>query len=44
MENSKTLIMFASTESDTALPDWLHFDPVSRVFYGTAPSPQSFKV
>jgi len=33
-----TLIMYASTEEDAALPEWLHFNPVSRGFYGTAPS------
>ena len=36
--------MYASTEEDAALPEWLHFNPVSRGFYGTAPSSQTFKV
>lgn len=34
--DSSTLVLFASTQSELFLPEWLNFDPVSRIFYGTS--------
>lgn len=29
-------MLFASTQADLSLPEWLNFDPVSRTFYGSS--------
>ena len=35
--DGSTLVLFVSTEYDSALPKWIKFDPLSRNFYGVAP-------
>ncbi|CDW71340.1 ig family protein [Stylonychia lemnae] len=42
--DDEPLVVYASTLDDEPLPTWLHFDPVSRGFYGVAPTVMTLKV
>ena len=39
VDDGSTLVFFMSNQDDEmwTMPDWLHFQPINRAFYGFAP-------